>query len=96
MHCIKIEAISQYLSDKFPDCEIEQDPKHIVGEPWSFKIHLPDFTYLLLKVDDAFIKDNDIQVFLTRFNHWRLTERLGRDTKQGIFVSEKGLESFHY
>ncbi len=84
----KIDAIRKYLSDKFPDCEIEQSPRHTDGVPWSFQIQLPDATFLLLKVNDAFVKDYDIFEILNRFDFLYLTQNLKK--WKGVLVSKVG------
>lgn len=88
----KHAAITTYLSEKFPDCLIEQ--KHDSNrKAQSFKVHVIGTT-LLLKVGDEFVGDNDIPKILHLFNHWALAEILGKEKELGVLVSHDGLELF--
>jgi hypothetical protein len=88
----KCAAITAYLSEKFPDCPIEQkyDSNRMAQ---SFKVHVIGTT-LLLKVSDEFVGDNDIPEILRQFNLWALAEVLGNEKELGVLVSHGGLELF--
>lgn len=92
MSANKIRAISAYLSERFPNAEIDEKADFDRGAQ-SFKVHLPSRT-LLLKVSNEFIEDNHAPEILHRFNLLSLAEVLGKDASVGILVSQRGLETF--
>ena len=72
MHEEKHAAIKQYLAEKFPGCEIEQQ-HDFARRAQSFKLHIVAVT-LLLKVGDEFIDDNSTPEILRLFNLWGVAE----------------------
>lgn len=92
MHEEKHAAIKQYLAEKFPGCEIEQQ-HDFARRAQSFKLHIVAVT-LLLKVGDEFIDDNSTPEILRLFNLWGVAEVLGNEKEFGVLVSQHGLDSF--
>lgn len=93
MSAEKHATILAYLYEKFPDAEVEEKHDFDLGAQ-TFKILLPKTT-LLLKIGDEFVGDNSSAEILRLFNLWSLAEILGKDSKLGIFVTQKGLATFH-
>ena len=92
MQDIKYTAIRRYLSENFPDCDIEQR-NDFDRHAQSFRIgaHEGD---LLLKVSDEFVEDNEVSEILKLMSKWSLAEALRNDGGKGVLFSQHGIELF--
>ena len=80
----KYAAIEKYLSDNIPNKGIEQKNDFELSAQ-TFKVHA-EKEFLLLKVSEPFVDDNDIPAIIRQFEKWGLPGFLTKNSKSTVLV----------
>ena len=83
-------AIEKYLSKNIPNKGIEQK-KDFDLSAQTFKVNI-EKGFLLLKVWEPFVNDNDIPEIIRQFERWDLPGLLTKNSKSTVFVGNKGVK----
>lgn len=81
----KLQAVREYLNNKFPESEIEEKLDFDLSAQ-IFKIHKEGHS-LLLKVGENFLDDNNQEQIKNTLENQKIAELLEEDKKLGVLVT---------